>query len=334
MPLGGYCSVCQRWVWLTPYGECQNGHPASAVRDVQQLKPQTSTPAVVETGVPGRAGGAGARAQSGRSRFRWWWRHSLWIGWTFSLGFLNWLAFVWIGVRARHLPWTLLGFVYAIPLVLTIVAWHTPLFLPMVAVQILASIASVANALYLRPYYRAIMFGDMPPRSLPRPPQPPSLAASVPRAQLPRSLDEATADVLRPAQAQVDAILEHAGAIGKAEVRDQVVALCRTADQILAELAAQPRKLDAARGFLTYYLDAAQRIVEGYVHLTERGPASPDITATLARAEASLGVVQQAFDRQLAGVLEDRALDLDVEIELLERTARSETMFTQTGEPT
>jgi hypothetical protein len=42
--------------------------------------------------------------------------------------------------------------------------------------------------------------------------------------------------------------------------------------------------------------------------------------------------VQQAFDRQLANVLEDRVLDLESEIELLEKTVRMETMYTQTGE--
>ena len=47
MPLGGYCTVCQRWVWLTPYGECQNGHPALAVKDVQQLKPQAEPDVLV-----------------------------------------------------------------------------------------------------------------------------------------------------------------------------------------------------------------------------------------------------------------------------------------------
>jgi hypothetical protein len=324
MPLGGYCSVCERWVWLTPYGECQNGHPASAVREVQQLKPQAGSVAVVEAPTP---------ATKPKTQYRWWWRYSGWILWTFTLGFMNWFAFVWIGVRAKHLPWTLLGFIYVLPVILTAlsfgtgVAWLPPL---MIGMQLLVSAASVAHALYLRPYYRAIMFGDAPPRSLPKPPQAPSLLESVPRAELPRGIDDATAEVLRPARAQVDAILKDAGAIGKNEVRDQIVALCRTADQILAELAAQPRKLDAARGFLTYYLDAAQRIVEGYVHLTERGAATPDITATLARAEASLRVVQQAFDRQLAAVLEDRAMDLDSEIELLERTVRSETMYTQT----
>lgn len=319
MPLGGYCTVCQRWVWLTPYGECQHGHPAAAVRDVQQLRPAADAEALAATEAP-----TGSHA-----RFRWWWRHSLWIGWTFTAGFLNWVAFMYIGVRSRHTPWTLLGFAYLLPLVFTILAIGTPLLQVAVVVQLLVSAVSVVNALYARPYYRAIMFGDASPRTLPAPPQPPALAAGA-RPQLPRGIDEATADVLQPARRQVDAILRTAGAIGKPQVRDEVVGLCHTADQIIAELAAQPRKLDAARGFLTYYLDAAQRIVEGYVNLSRRGGSTPEIYQTLARAEASLRIVQQAFDRQLANVLEDRALDLDSEIELLERTVRSDTMYTQT----
>jgi hypothetical protein len=321
MPLGGYCTVCQRWVWLTPYGECQSGHPALAVRDVQQLRPQAEAELAGESLVP----------PAPRARFRWWWRHSLWIGWTFTAGFLNWVSFLYIGVRSRHTPWTLLGFVYLMPLVFTILAIGTPLLQAAIVVQLLASAASVVNALYVRPYYRAIMFGDASPRSLPAPPQPPALAAGA-RPQLPKGIDEATADVLQPARRQVDAILRTASSVGKPQVRDEVVSLSQTADQIIAELATQPRKLDAARGFLTYYLDAAQRIVEGYVNLSQRGGSAPEIGQTLARAEASLQVVQQAFDRQLANVLEDRAMDLDSEIELLERTVRSETMYTQTGE--
>ncbi|HET6493858.1 MAG TPA: 5-bromo-4-chloroindolyl phosphate hydrolysis family protein [Thermoleophilia bacterium] len=322
MPLGGYCRVCDRWVWLTPYGECQNGHPASAMRDVQQLTSQSGSVSVVER----------PRPMARRARFRWWWRHSLWVAWTFTGGLMNWAAFVYIGVRAQHLPWALLGFVYLMPLILTILAIGTPLLQVMIALQLVVSVISVANALYLRPYYRAIMFGDTPPRSLPAPPQPPPLLSAAQRPTLPKGIDEAAADVLQPAHAQVDTLLEHATAIGKADVREAVVALCRTADQIIAELASHPRRLDAARGFLTYYLDAAQRIVEGYVYLGSRQSSSPEIDKTIARAEDSLHVVQQAFDRQLANVLEDRALDLDSEIELLERTVRSETMYTRTGE--
>jgi hypothetical protein len=322
MPLGGYCTVCQRWVWLTPYGECQNGHPALAVKDIQQLKPQADPDVLV-----GEVLEDGPR----RARFRWWWRHSLWICWTFTLGFMNWLAFVYVGVRARHTPWTLFGFAYLLPLILTILAVGTPLLQAAIVLQLLVAAGSVVHAFYIRPYYRAIMFGDASPRSLPSAPQPPALAAGS-RPQLPKNIDERAADVLQPARRQVDKILSTASFIGKPAVRDEVVGLCSTADQIIAELASQPRKLDAARGFLTYYLDAAQRIVEGYVNLGRRGGSTPEINQTLVRAEASLTVVQEAFDRQLANVLEDRAMDLDSEIELLERTVRSETMYTQTGE--
>jgi len=324
MPLGGYCTACQRWVWLTPYGECQNGHPALAVKDVQQLKPQSEPDVLV-----GEVVDEGPR----RARFRWWWRHSLWICWTFTLGFMNWVGFVYVGVRARHTPWTLSGFAYLVPLLLTITAVATALPVwPFLLLQLLVSALSVVHALSIRPYYRAIMFGDASPRALPAAPQPPELAAAA-RPQLPKNIDERAAEVLKPARRQVDVILRTAGSMGKPAVRDEVVGLCATADQIIAELAAQPRKLDAARGFLTYYLDAAQRIVEGYVNLGQRGSTTAEINQTLDRAEASLKVVQQAFDRQLANVLEDRAMDLDSEIELLERTVRSETMYTQTGEP-
>ena len=322
MPLGGYCTVCQRWVWLTPYGECQNGHPALAVKDIQQLKPQAEPDVLVgEVMDDGRP----------RARFRWWWRHSFWICWTFTLGFMNWLGFVYVGVRARHTPWILSGFAYLLPLILTILSIGTPLLQAAIVLQLLVAAGSVVHALYIRPYYRAIMFGDASPRSLPAAPQPPALAAGA-RPQLPKNIDERAAGALQPARRQVDAILRTAGTIGKPAVRDEVVGLCSTADQIIAELASQPRKLDAARGFLTYYLDAAQRIVEGYVNLAKRGGSAPEINQTLARAEASLKVVQEAFDRQLANVLEDRAMDLDSEIELLERTVRSDTMYTQTGE--
>ena len=208
MPLGGFCEVCDRWVWLTPYGACENGHPATKVRDVQQLKASTAT------GVAPYEGEYAPFAP-GKARFRFWWRHSLWIGWTFTLGFFNWLAFVYIGVRARHAAWTLAGFAYLMPLILTAASFGTPLFRGFVALQLFVSAASVAHALYLRPYYRAVMFGDAPRNSLPAPPQDPRLLPPAERPALPRGIDEAAGEVILAARRQVDAVRETAGAIGK-----------------------------------------------------------------------------------------------------------------------
>ena len=327
MPLGGYCEVCQRWVWVTPYGMCENGHPAASVRDVQQLKAQ-KLPAGSEI-VVARQGSEVALDRS--TRFRFWWRHSLWVAWTFTGGFFNWLAFMYIGARARHIVWALWGFFYMIPLAITIAAFDTVLFRGALILQMFFAAASVLHALYLRPYYRAVMFGDAPRTSLPAPPQDPRLLPPAERPALPRDIDEAAGEVILAARRQVDAIRETAGAIGKRPVQDKVVQLCRTADQILDELVTKPRKVDAARSFLTYYLDAAQRIVDGYAMLASRPTSSPDIARALTRAEASLDSVQTAFDRQLAGVLEDRVLDLESEIELLEKTVHMDDYYSQTG---
>ncbi|MER3447926.1 MAG: hypothetical protein C4291_14345 [Candidatus Dadabacteria bacterium] len=47
------------------------------------------------------------------------WRRSLWIGWTIlSIGLLSWIAFFWIGYRARQRKWFLWGLVYSLPFVM------------------------------------------------------------------------------------------------------------------------------------------------------------------------------------------------------------------------
>ena len=42
----------------------------------------------------------------------WEWLHSLWIAWTLPLGFTSWIAFFYIGWRARRAKWLLWGLLY------------------------------------------------------------------------------------------------------------------------------------------------------------------------------------------------------------------------------
>lgn len=324
MPLGGYCEKCERWVWLTPYGDCEHGHPARHVRDVQQLKPSNSTglaPAEAEY----------APVAPRTVRFRFWWRHSMWIAWTLTGGLFNWVAFLYISARTRYKPWALYGFAYLIPLALTLVAWGTPFGRAFLVLQLFVSAGSFLHALYLRPYYRALMFGDMSQRQLPTPPQPPRLLPKAERIALPRGIDVTAAEVIHDARDRVDAIVDLGGGLDKPGVRDAVARLCDTAERILDEIATRPTKVGAARSFLVYYLDAADRIVRGYADLGTRGVRSPEIDRTLTRAEESLATVQQAFDRQLAAMLDDKLLDLDSELDLLEKTVRMDDLYRQTG---
>jgi hypothetical protein len=325
MPLGGYCETCGRWVWVNGYGECQFGHPASVVRDVQQLKP-------AEQGSQELAPIDRALTYAvARRQRRWWWRHSLWIFWTFTLGFLNWLAFFYIGVRARRIEWIVSGFAYLIPVILTVGFFGTSLFWVFFSIQLAVSAISVLHALLLRPQYRALMFGEGAAGTLPAPPL---MLPKGDRPALPKGIDEGAAEIIRAAEAKIDDILAAGEQINEGAVRDKVGRLCTTAERIVAELRAEPRRVELARGFLTYYLEAAQKIVTGYVDLAARGVGSAEVRSTLERAAASLDSVQQAFDRELANLVQNEVIDLDSEIALLEKTVEMENLFNEPGPAT
>lgn len=312
MPLGGYCEICQRWVWLNPDGSCERGHPPTMVRDIQQLSPRR--PAAYTERPP--------MELTSRARYRWWWRHSLWIVWTFTLGFLNWVAFFYIGARARSAAWIAAGVVYLLPAVATLATIGTPWLRAALAAQAVIAAASVLHAFVARPHYRAIMFGDLPRKGLETPPQPPRLMAPMERPALPRGTDEVVAEIIDGAHARLQSLFDLSSEVAKPRVQEKLERLCRTGEQILGELTREPRQIELARAFLTYYLEAAQRIVKRYTELARRESPDREVNETLARAEASLDSIQRAFDQQLVALLQREVIDLDSEVELLERTVQ------------
>lgn len=312
MPLGGYCEVCDRWVWVERSGDCQFGHAAVHVRDVQPLEPRGWRGRLPTRTV--------AEVASSRGAGRWWWRHSLWMVWTLTFGFLNWFAFFYIGLRARYRPWIAWGFVYLIPVLVTFATIGTSYLGFALAFQFLVAAVSFLHAASLRTLYRGMMVGALPSG----PPSAPFLWTGQDRPALPPGVDEVTVETLREAQARVDEITAAAETIAKPAVRGNINRLRGTAEKILDELHRQPSQVPLARSFLVYYLDAANRIVRGYAELSRPGFGSPEVTETLAQAEGSLEGIQAAFDNQLAGLMQHRLLDLDTEIALLERTVQSD----------
>ncbi len=85
-------------------------------------------------------------------------RHSLWIAWTFTLGFFNWIAFFYIGIRAKRRRWLLWGLVYAIPFILAMATVDRPAFDGwvgdlVVALTLILGIASIVHAFRVRKEY-------------------------------------------------------------------------------------------------------------------------------------------------------------------------------------
>lgn len=324
MPKGGYCEACGRWVWIAPDGSCEAGHPPDRIREPQQLMALSSP-----GGKPLRTP---VRPKVVPLHTRFWWRHSWWIVLTLTFGILNWLAFVYVSLRARQPQWLAWGFVYLLPFAATIAAIGLGYFWYALAVQLVVAVVSFVHAVTLRPRYRALMFGDPPLGSVPAPP---ATISRPRRLSLSRSLDENVAQTLREAHEIVGEISDTANRLVKPDVRQAVGRLALTAEQILGEIQRRPERIDLARGFLTYYLEAAARIVSGYERLVTRENRSDEVSRTIAQAEASLPGIQKAFDTQLDALLQHDLLDLDSEIALLDKTVQMQDRFlvASTGRP-
>lgn len=141
-------------------------------------------------------------------------------------------------------------------------------------------------------------------------------------------LDGVDAQSLEAALAQAEAKLaEFESLIARIESKpiklkaQQVAELER---KIIEDIEADPKDLKPARGFLTYYQDAAINILRKYQQIMERGASAADVRASVARVEPVLETIRASFEKQLARLLENDVLDLDTEISVLEKTLKME----------
>jgi len=98
--------------------------------------------------------------------------------------------------------------------------------------------------------------------------------------------------------------------------------------KIIEDIESDPKDLKPARGFLTYYQDAAINIIRKYLQIMERGGSVSDIQTSVAKVEPILETIRAAFEKQLARLLENDVLDLDIEISVLEKTLKMEGLDT------
>lgn len=94
--------------------------------------------------------------------------------------------------------------------------------------------------------------------------------------------------------------------------------------KILEDIEADPKDFGPARGFLSYYQDAAVNILRKYQQILDRGASSSEVRASVSRVEPILETIRAAFEKQLARLLENDVLDLDTEITVLEETLKME----------
>ncbi|MCL7420111.1 MAG: 5-bromo-4-chloroindolyl phosphate hydrolysis family protein [Methylobacter sp.] len=101
--------------------------------------------------------------------------------------------------------------------------------------------------------------------------------------------------------------------IRNTELNQRIERICGIADDILAEIEADPRDIRRARKFLNVYLDGARQVTEGYAKAhpqTQSGELEQNFRNVLE-------TIESVFQDQHKKLLEEDVFDLDVKIEVL-----------------
>jgi 5-bromo-4-chloroindolyl phosphate hydrolysis protein len=112
--------------------------------------------------------------------------------------------------------------------------------------------------------------------------------------------------------------------IKKPEMAKSLAEVCTIIEKILSTIADDPKKLNPAKQFLNYYLESTVKIMTMYAELAAKNVNDAAIQTALAKVEAMLGTIRDAFEKQLAKLLSGEVMDLDVELSLLQQTINME----------
>jgi 5-bromo-4-chloroindolyl phosphate hydrolysis protein len=126
--------------------------------------------------------------------------------------------------------------------------------------------------------------------------------------------------ILKDGDEKVRQLQFYAAQVRNLSVKQKLGQITNIVKDIFNNFKKDPKDIKYAKQFLAYYLDTTIKIVKKYTELSSQNVHTPEIQGTLIKAENMLGSIEKAFEIQKARLLRDDVMDLDVEIETLEKT--------------
>lgn len=125
---------------------------------------------------------------------------------------------------------------------------------------------------------------------------------------------------LEQAEQKIQIIEQACGHLDQPELKQRLTNIISLAQDILTQIARDPRDLQRARKFLNTYLDGTQRVVVGYAEAHANDRAQP-LEENFRRV---LITIEEIFELQYQRLLENDLRDLDVQMEVLETQLKRE----------
>lgn len=108
------------------------------------------------------------------------------------------------------------------------------------------------------------------------------------------------------------------------DIAHKIQDICKIGIEIFEDIKKDPSDLKKIKTFTNYYLDSTEKIINQYVDLSNRNDQTQDIKDSLEKVEGLLDQIKETFSKQLASLLEDDLLNLDVELSVLKKTMKYE----------
>lgn len=102
------------------------------------------------------------------------------------------------------------------------------------------------------------------------------------------------------------------------EISDSLDRMYKAGTAVFDALEKDPSKAGEVRRFMNYYLPTAEKIMNNYLTLEQSPAKGENIRSAMQSVENSLGLIADAFEKQLDSVYRDQSFDLEAEIRVME----------------
>lgn len=107
-------------------------------------------------------------------------------------------------------------------------------------------------------------------------------------------------------------------AISNTDISLKLDRMVSAGEEIYRLLEKDTSKAEAVRKFMNYYLPTADKLMASYRMMMESENRGENITQAMHSIENSLGMIADAFEKQLNNLYADRKLDIETDIDVLE----------------
>ena len=129
-------------------------------------------------------------------------------------------------------------------------------------------------------------------------------------------------DLIKKGQETMKSIRDENDMIPDAQLTDKINRLDEISTRIFHAVADQPSKATQVRRFMDYYLPTTLKMLTSYRRMDQRQVSGKNADETRAQIQEAMGVIVNAFERQLDNMYETDMLDITTDIEVLETLLR------------